>query len=41
MCSIVTMIMVIVDDVDDGGGGGDVDSDNYRVQRVIFSSLSS
>ena len=37
------MITVIVDDVDDGGGGGDVDvdGDNYRVQRVIFSSLSS
>ena len=34
---------VSVDDVDDGGDGGDVDvdGDNYRVQRVIFSSLSS
>lgn len=31
------------DAVVDGGDGGDVDvdGDNYRVQRVIFSSLSS
>ena len=39
MCSIVTMIMVSVDDVEDGDV--DVDGDDYRVQRVIFSSLSS